>query len=76
MQPNQSAPKHPDEQRLDRKPTGKPGGTKLPFEPGSADEHSSKSDFPGQADQRTADDKDGNSEQARQRGVKAPGGGR
>ena len=73
MQPNQPVPKRPDAQRLDRKPAGKPGGTKLPFEPGGADEHASKSDFPGQADQRTADDKDGNSEQARQRGVSTPG---
>lgn len=72
MQPNHSPPKR-DEQRLDRKEPGTPGGPKLPFEPGSAGEHSSKSDFPGQADQRTADDKDGNDEQARQRGVKNPG---
>jgi hypothetical protein len=66
MQPNQPVPERQDgNKRLDEKPPGKKGdGPKLPFE-GGADEHASKSDFPGQADQRTADDKDGNAEQAK-----------
>lgn len=72
MQPNQPIPKR-DEHQVDRKQPTKTSGPKLPFEPGGAGEQSSKSDFPGQADQRTADDKDGNDEQARQRGVKNPG---
>ncbi|HET9952888.1 MAG TPA: hypothetical protein VFQ61_00210 [Polyangiaceae bacterium] len=76
MQPNQPVPENPEGQRLDRKPPGKHGSPKLPFEPGGADEQSSKSDFPGQADQRTADDKDGNSEQARHNPANAPNRGR
>jgi len=76
MQPNQPVPKQSDgKQRLDERPPQKQGGPKLPFE-GGADEHASKSDFPGQADQRTADDKDGNDEQARNKRARqaAPGG--
>ena len=80
MQPNQPVPKQSGgNQRLDQRPPAKRSGEqKLPFE-GGADEHASKSDFPGQADQRSADDKDGNSEQVkhrRARGATSDGSGR
>ncbi|MFZ5893554.1 MAG: hypothetical protein ACOY0T_21005 [Myxococcota bacterium] len=54
------------QRRLDQRPPRTQSHPKLPFE-GTADEHASKSDFPGEADQRSADDKDGNAEQARTR---------
>ncbi|MGC4095217.1 MAG: hypothetical protein QM756_46310 [Polyangiaceae bacterium] len=67
MQTSKTKPK----QRLDRRAATAPTHPKLPFE-GDADEHASKTDFPGQADQRSADDKDGNAEQARTKRVPVP----